>query len=160
MWIDFISLSAQLAVGVREGNPNIVNLNDPYRSTKVAELYSELYDNEWTTAFDRIEKDKPDGRYVIDMLLDILIVWTSTNNKHCWRDQHNTITFLVINIHVCEVLTNYDVDDLFFKILCLQLCYKFCDASVSDQWARLEFWFLDKVNTQAFLTKIEVLYYY
>ena len=63
-----------MAVGVREGNPNIVNLNDPYRSTKVAELYSELYDNEWTTAFDRIEKDKPDGRYIIDTLLDILIV--------------------------------------------------------------------------------------
>jgi len=72
-WLS-LRLSAQLPVGVCEGNPNIVNLNDPYRSTKVAELYSELYDNEWTTAYDRIEKDKPDGRYIIDTLLDILIV--------------------------------------------------------------------------------------
>ena len=70
-----------MAVGVREGNPNIVNLNDPYRSTKVAELYSELYDNEWTTAYDRIEKDKPDQRYIIDILLNILnviiVIWNT-----------------------------------------------------------------------------------
>lgn len=35
-----------------EGNPNIANLGDPNRPTKIAEVYSEIYDNEWTDTLD------------------------------------------------------------------------------------------------------------
>ena len=33
-----------------EDNPNIANFGDPNRSTKIAEVYSEIYDKEWTDA--------------------------------------------------------------------------------------------------------------
>jgi hypothetical protein len=39
-----------------EGNPNIANLGDPNRPTKIAEIYSEIYDNEWTDALDFCQK--------------------------------------------------------------------------------------------------------
>lgn len=36
-----------------DGNPNITDLSDIHnRPTKLAEQYSELYDNEWTDAYD------------------------------------------------------------------------------------------------------------
>jgi hypothetical protein len=40
-----------------EGNPNIANLGDPNRPTKIAEIYSEIYDNEWTDALDFCQKN-------------------------------------------------------------------------------------------------------
>jgi hypothetical protein len=33
---------------LNENNPGIADLSDPNRSTKVAEKYNSLYDNEWT----------------------------------------------------------------------------------------------------------------
>ena len=35
-----------------KGNPAITDLGDPNRPMKIAEKYSELYDNEWTDAMD------------------------------------------------------------------------------------------------------------
>jgi hypothetical protein len=40
------------SIKMTEGNPNIANLGDPNRPTKIAEVYSEIYDNEWTDALD------------------------------------------------------------------------------------------------------------
>lgn len=37
-------------------NPNITNLGDKKRPTKLAELYKDLYDNEWTDAMETLEK--------------------------------------------------------------------------------------------------------
>ena len=39
-----------------EGNPNIANLGDPNRPTKIAEVYSEIYDDEWTDTLDFCRK--------------------------------------------------------------------------------------------------------
>ena len=33
-----------------EDIPNITNFGDPNKPTKIAEVYSEIYDNEWTDA--------------------------------------------------------------------------------------------------------------
>lgn len=35
-------------------NPNIADLSDPNRQTKIGEKYSELYDNEWTDAYEAL----------------------------------------------------------------------------------------------------------
>lgn len=39
-----------------ENNPAIADLSDPNRPTKLGEMYSEMYDNEWTDAFEELEK--------------------------------------------------------------------------------------------------------
>ncbi|KAL3878446.1 hypothetical protein ACJMK2_030796 [Sinanodonta woodiana] len=57
--------------------PNPVELSDPNRPTKLSEQFSELYDNEWTDAFDELEKllgDKEEKQiitYLRDFVLDI-----------------------------------------------------------------------------------------
>lgn len=37
-----------------EDNPAIADLSDSHRPTKLGEMYSELYDNEWTDAFEAL----------------------------------------------------------------------------------------------------------
>ena len=37
---------------LRENNPNIADLSDQNRPTKLAEMFSELYDNVWTDAYE------------------------------------------------------------------------------------------------------------
>ncbi|XP_060606042.1 uncharacterized protein LOC132758385 [Ruditapes philippinarum] len=44
-------LSVVASAKLTDGNPNIADLSDVNRPTKLAEQYSELYDNEWTDAF-------------------------------------------------------------------------------------------------------------
>ncbi|KAL3879275.1 hypothetical protein ACJMK2_031577 [Sinanodonta woodiana] len=44
-------------------NPSIADLKDQNRRTKLAEKYSELYDNQWTVAFETIAKEDPDMSY-------------------------------------------------------------------------------------------------
>lgn len=68
-------LSAIMSSRLRDGNPNVVDLNDPNRPVKIAEQFSELYDNQWTEAFEVIndffEKSRHE-RDIIRILLDIL----------------------------------------------------------------------------------------
>ncbi|KAK3581647.1 hypothetical protein CHS0354_014230 [Potamilus streckersoni] len=47
-------LSTSVGERLAHDNVNIANLNDPFRPTKLSELYSELYDNEWTDAFQEL----------------------------------------------------------------------------------------------------------
>lgn len=44
-------LSAMAGAKLTDGNANIADLSDKNRPTKLAEQFSELYDNEWTDAF-------------------------------------------------------------------------------------------------------------
>lgn len=37
-----------------EGNPQIADLSDPNRPTEVGKQFSELYDNEWSDAFEEL----------------------------------------------------------------------------------------------------------
>ncbi|KAK3580466.1 hypothetical protein CHS0354_035509, partial [Potamilus streckersoni] len=48
----FTRLSEMGAVRLTENNPNIADLSDDNRPDKLAEQISELYDNEWTDAFE------------------------------------------------------------------------------------------------------------
>lgn len=51
-------------------NPNIADLSDPYRPTKLGEMISELYDNEWTNAFEALQSFKNDDSSAVQILLD------------------------------------------------------------------------------------------
>ena len=67
-------LSEHVAVQMRTYNPNIVTLSDPFRPTKLAEISSEIYDNEWTDACDRLEEEAIDEPERIRILLDVVMV--------------------------------------------------------------------------------------
>ena len=65
----------EASVRLRKDNPNLADLSDALRPTKLAEKYTELYDNNWTDAFEELH-DKcslSEGR-VIKCLLKILMV--------------------------------------------------------------------------------------
>ncbi|XP_045211914.1 uncharacterized protein LOC123563269 [Mercenaria mercenaria] len=68
-------LSAIMSSRLKDGNPNIADLNDHNRPTKIGEQFSELYDNQWTDAYGAVqtcfkqEKKEPE---IIGILLGIL----------------------------------------------------------------------------------------
>ncbi|XP_052280641.1 uncharacterized protein LOC127878196 isoform X2 [Dreissena polymorpha] len=78
-------LSAVASSKIRDNNPNIADLSDVNRPTKIAEKMSELYDNEWTDAFDSLEKRHPDDN-IVQKLVNIL----KNINERCrgmaWQD--------------------------------------------------------------------------
>lgn len=55
-----------------DNNPNIADLSDKNRPTKLAERFTELYDNQWTDAFENLYSG--DERETISKLLGILFV--------------------------------------------------------------------------------------
>ncbi|XP_060583074.1 uncharacterized protein LOC132739389 isoform X2 [Ruditapes philippinarum] len=65
-------LSEVVSVRLRDNNPNIADLNDQCRPTKLAEMFSELYDNEWTCAYATIEKELDETK-TIRLLLNIMM---------------------------------------------------------------------------------------
>ncbi|XP_053399157.1 meiosis-specific nuclear structural protein 1-like isoform X2 [Mercenaria mercenaria] len=65
-------LSSVASRQMRDRNPNITDLSDPNRPTKIAEKMSELFDNQWTDAFDVLEREM-DDRQIIETLLDTLM---------------------------------------------------------------------------------------
>ncbi|KAK3582925.1 hypothetical protein CHS0354_009732 [Potamilus streckersoni] len=58
---------------LRQENTDITDLADVDRATKLAEAYSELYDNEWTDAFEELKNSGLTENDAIGKLLDILV---------------------------------------------------------------------------------------
>ncbi|XP_052279942.1 early endosome antigen 1-like isoform X2 [Dreissena polymorpha] len=65
-------LSKMVGENLTNNNPNITDLSDENRPTKLAEIYSEMYDNEWTDAFEELEKQGSKELNIISDLLKIL----------------------------------------------------------------------------------------
>ena len=55
-----LRLSAVVAAELTNNNPNIADLSDDNRPTKLSDRFSELYDNEWTEAFIALEETLKD----------------------------------------------------------------------------------------------------
>ena len=70
--MDYSRLSKLMGQKLTDANPNIADLSDLNRPTKLAERYAELYDNQWTDAYDLI--DNGDESVTIEALLAILRV--------------------------------------------------------------------------------------
>ncbi|XP_060565704.1 uncharacterized protein LOC132724760 isoform X2 [Ruditapes philippinarum] len=69
-----------------DNKPIITDLSDPTRPTRVAEKLSELYDNQWTDAFDILE-EQMEEKQVIHTLLNTLMVAEISKNKVVLSDQ-------------------------------------------------------------------------
>ena len=69
-------LSERLSGNLMDNNPDIVDLSDINRPTNLVEKFSSLYDNEWTDAFEGLQKIPGyESEYkVIHLLLNILLV--------------------------------------------------------------------------------------
>lgn len=65
------------------GNTSIADLGDKYRPTRIAELYSELYDNEWTEAVDDLVNTKWSEDQIVRHLFIILQVTTKLHASYC-----------------------------------------------------------------------------
>ena len=59
---------------LRLNNPGIADLSDEYRPNKLAEKFSELYDNEWTEFYEDLEKPGSSEEQIIGQLLKLIQV--------------------------------------------------------------------------------------
>ncbi|XP_052281639.1 uncharacterized protein LOC127879078 isoform X2 [Dreissena polymorpha] len=70
---DLLERSKKAAAALVHDNPDITDLSDPNRPTKTAERFSELYDNEWTDAFEeKIRSSQVDEKIIILDLLKVV----------------------------------------------------------------------------------------
>lgn len=88
-------------------NPNIADLSDEKRPTKLAEAFSELYDNEWTDAFEELDfgTEKGNTKFLLDILMKTNAICSDLSNGHTKRikdafcrlttTSHNTVTSVV-----------------------------------------------------------------
>lgn len=65
-------LSQSMSTQITFNNPNVADLSDPNRPAKLAEQYSELYDNEWTDAFQTMKSYQLSENIIVGRLLHIL----------------------------------------------------------------------------------------
>ncbi|XP_052794069.1 uncharacterized protein LOC128227498 isoform X2 [Mya arenaria] len=76
-----------------EGNPDITDLSDPYRPTILAQKFSQIYDDEWTAAFEDLQSSnyfRDNEKETIDVLSDIL----KDVNKFCIEAERDQFVFL------------------------------------------------------------------
>lgn len=66
-------LSKAMGGKITDGNTAIANLSDPHRPEKLAEQFSQLYDNEWTTAYEILTTMfSMDEKMAVDCLLNVV----------------------------------------------------------------------------------------
>ncbi|CAG2249022.1 unnamed protein product [Mytilus edulis] len=78
------------------GNSSIADLGDKYRPTRIAELYSELYDNEWTEAVDTLLNG---NRWPEDMIIRHLFIILQGCYKACCQLASQQIQDLVQKLY-------------------------------------------------------------
>ncbi|XP_052811948.1 uncharacterized protein MCAP_0864-like [Mya arenaria] len=66
-------LNTVVGAQIAADNPHIAELSDESRPTKLAETYSEIYDNEWTDAYEDMENEGLNEGKAIQKLLGILM---------------------------------------------------------------------------------------
>ncbi|KAH3830594.1 uncharacterized protein LOC127877437 isoform X1 [Dreissena polymorpha] len=78
-------LSSSTAAKVLDSNPNIADLSDPNRPQKIAEKFSQVYDDQWTDAMENLEKLGTNEERNIKILIDLL----TTIYSHCKESSDN-----------------------------------------------------------------------
>ena len=61
-----------------DNNPNVADLSDENRPTKLAERYSEIYDNQWTNAFEQLTGSGKTDVEAVQQLYTLLTVCSLT----------------------------------------------------------------------------------
>ncbi|XP_052796260.1 uncharacterized protein LOC128228799 [Mya arenaria] len=88
---NILERSKQAGQALRQNNPDIADLSDSNRPTKLAERFSELYDNEWTEAFEGLTKSEMDDKGAISLLLQI-VQTANSFSKTTMHDMMKTLT--------------------------------------------------------------------
>ena len=70
----FCRLSEIAGARLKYNNPGITDLSDDNRPNKLSEKFSELYDNEWTEAFEELGRGGIGEVEIIERLLGLLEV--------------------------------------------------------------------------------------
>lgn len=71
----FFLNSKEASTRLRKNNPDLTDLSDKDRPTKLADKYTELYDNEWTDAFEELQNTcRLPEEQAVSLLLSILMV--------------------------------------------------------------------------------------
>ncbi|KAL3878886.1 hypothetical protein ACJMK2_031214 [Sinanodonta woodiana] len=87
-------LSQKASEALRNGNERITNLNDNNRPTKLAERFSELYENEWTDSYEEISATAGKEEDIISTLLRILMFAYQFCDKCAKGQMTNIETFV------------------------------------------------------------------
>uniref|UniRef100_K1Q6Y3 Mitochondria-eating protein C-terminal domain-containing protein n=1 Tax=Magallana gigas TaxID=29159 RepID=K1Q6Y3_MAGGI len=66
-------LSSFASKQLLDGNPNIADLSDPNRPTRLCEKFNCVYDNEWTEAFEELQGTGEKDEAILKMLMEIII---------------------------------------------------------------------------------------
>ena len=67
-------LSAVAGDRLRNNNPGITDLSDPNRPMKIAEKFTEMYDNDWTDSMEALEDLKIQEEKCVEILLHLVTV--------------------------------------------------------------------------------------
>lgn len=75
-----LRLSGFASKQLTEGNPDFTDLSDKNRPTKIAEMFHNIYDEEWTTALEALTHVKKGSEprteeQAIKLLMEIIKVW-------------------------------------------------------------------------------------
>ncbi|XP_062589739.1 uncharacterized protein LOC134251332 [Saccostrea cucullata] len=106
-------LSKVAGAKLTHGNAAITDLSDTNRPTKIAEKFSELYDNQWTDAFEELDNTYNNEEETIQVLLKILkeaydfCVRTETNYET--RIGQAVFTLADVNSRDTRQITGADV---------------------------------------------------
>jgi len=65
----YLRISKVASEKMTDGNPAIADLGDPFRPQKLMEMFSILYDNNWTETYEQLEKEM-DEKQICAYLLD------------------------------------------------------------------------------------------
>ncbi|KAL4229671.1 hypothetical protein ACF0H5_010059 [Mactra antiquata] len=98
-------LSKVMSDLVTNNNPNITDLSDQNRPLKVGERYRELYDNEWTDAYEDLWLQNTTERGIINTLLNILIN-CYTECERIVKEEMDALEQSVLKVTKCRVLTD------------------------------------------------------
>ncbi|XP_063413723.1 girdin-like isoform X3 [Mytilus trossulus] len=92
-------LSKAMGNNLSDGNPTVANLSDPFRPEKMAEKFSQLYDDEWTSAFEVLTSMfSMDEKMAADCLLNV----AKESYHFCLRlaeGQLKDVTRILLMIH-------------------------------------------------------------
>ena len=67
-------LSAVAGDRLRNNNPGITDLSDPNRPMKIAEKFTEMYDNDWTDSMEALEDLNIPEEKCVEILLHLVTV--------------------------------------------------------------------------------------
>lgn len=97
---------------LRDGNPFITDLGDSNRPDKLAERFSELYDNEWSDVMEKMPVDESE-EHKVSILLNILKVTNYIIILHMfffsrkYLHTHVSVLLLILHLTITFSTKNY-----------------------------------------------------